>query len=237
MLFYYIRHGDPIYDPDCLTPLGQRQAEALGKRLAMHGLDAIYVSSSTRAKQTAQPTCEMLHITPTELDWCNESYAWRDMTVIDENGRRRWLFHDEKTVLRMAAEDVRALGKEWYRHPMFKRDYKEGIERIQRESDAFFLSLGYRHDAKKNAYYCEEINTKRIALFAHQGFGLAFLSCVTDIPYPEFAARFDIQHSGMTVIHFPEKTGWVVPKIIQLSNDSHIYREDLPTKYINSFYI
>lgn len=37
MLFYYIRHGDPIYDPDSLTPLGKRQAEALGKRLATHG--------------------------------------------------------------------------------------------------------------------------------------------------------------------------------------------------------
>lgn len=35
MLFFYIRHGDPIYNPDSLTPLGRRQAEALGKRLAV----------------------------------------------------------------------------------------------------------------------------------------------------------------------------------------------------------
>ena len=33
MLFFYVRHGDPIYNPDSLTPLGQRQAEAVGKRL------------------------------------------------------------------------------------------------------------------------------------------------------------------------------------------------------------
>ena len=32
MLFFYIRHGDPIYSPDSLTPLGRRQAEALGRR-------------------------------------------------------------------------------------------------------------------------------------------------------------------------------------------------------------
>ena len=42
MLLYYIRHGDPIYNPDQLTPLGKRQAEAIGKRLAIHGIDKIY---------------------------------------------------------------------------------------------------------------------------------------------------------------------------------------------------
>ena len=30
MLIYYIRHGDPIYDPDSLTELGKRQAESPG---------------------------------------------------------------------------------------------------------------------------------------------------------------------------------------------------------------
>ena len=35
MLFFYVRHGDPVYDPDQLTPLGRRQAEALAKRLCL----------------------------------------------------------------------------------------------------------------------------------------------------------------------------------------------------------
>ena len=60
MLLYYVRHGDPIYNPDQLTPLGQRQAEAIGKRLAVHGIDKIYSSTSTRAYQTALPLAEML---------------------------------------------------------------------------------------------------------------------------------------------------------------------------------
>ena len=46
MIFYYIRHGDPIYDPDSLTPLGEKQAEALAKRLALYGIDKIYSSPS-----------------------------------------------------------------------------------------------------------------------------------------------------------------------------------------------
>ena len=46
MLLFYIRHGDPIYNPDSLTPLGHRQAEAVAKRLALYGIDEIYASSS-----------------------------------------------------------------------------------------------------------------------------------------------------------------------------------------------
>ena len=38
----------------------------------------------------------------------------------------------------------------------------------------------------------------------------------------------------MTVIHFDdEKTDRVVPKILQLANDSHLYREGLLTGYNN----
>ena len=77
----------------------------------------------------------------------------------------------------------------------------------------------------------ENPNDRRIALFAHQGFGLAFLSSILDIPYPHFATHFDMQHSGMSVIYFDEKCPFTIPKLLQLSNDSHLYRQGLPTKY------
>lgn len=44
MLFFYIRHGDPIYNPNQLTPLGERQAEAVAKRLSLYSIDKIYSS-------------------------------------------------------------------------------------------------------------------------------------------------------------------------------------------------
>ena len=76
-------------------------------------------------------------------------------------------------------------------------------------------------------------NEKRVALFAHQGFGISFLSSVLDIPYPEFSLHFDFSHSSMTVIEFKDVDGIVIPKVLTLSNDSHIYSENLPTKYNN----
>ena len=60
MLLFYVRHGDPIYSPDSLTPLGHEQAKALAKRLLPHGIDEIYSSPTKRAQLTATPIAELL---------------------------------------------------------------------------------------------------------------------------------------------------------------------------------
>ena len=75
MLLYIIRHGDPIYEPDSLTEKGKLQAQALARRLAVHGLDRIYASPLIRAQQTARPTCELLHKEPVILPWTSEQAA------------------------------------------------------------------------------------------------------------------------------------------------------------------
>ena len=245
MIFYYVRHGDPTYDPDSLTPLGRRQAEAVGRRFAVHGLDKIFASSSTRAMQTADPACEMLKKEKVVLDWFNESHAWRELTVVNDKGNMLWCFQHSPTKELFAKAEVRAMGKEFYKHPLVKNDkyckmvdFEKGLGRIQKEADAFFEALGYRHDAEQCGYIAEEPNDQRVALFAHQGFGLAFLSCVLDIPYNDFCTRFDIGHTGVTVIEFSAEKGKLcIPLVMQLSNDSHLYKEGLGTKYVNRIYI
>lgn len=85
MLLFYIRHGDPIYHPDDLTELGKRQAEAVARRLSLYGLDRIYSSTSTRARLTAEPTAQILKKDVTELDWCKEGYAYRELSPLPLN--------------------------------------------------------------------------------------------------------------------------------------------------------
>lgn len=233
MLLFYVRHGDPIYNPDSLTPLGHRQAEALAKRFAIYGLDEIYSSPSVRARQTAQPTCEVLKKEPIILDWCCESKAWAQMTVEYEPGKRTWSFFHRPTRELFVSPEVRALGDKWYTHPAFeKTKFGEGVARIEGETDKLLLSLGYRNNREKGYYSCETPNDKRIALFAHEGFGKSFLSAVLNIPYNEICTKFEFGHSGMTVIEFPNDE-ICIPHVLQHSNDSHLYREGLGTKYHN----
>jgi len=238
MLFYYIRHGDPIYNPDSLTELGHRQAEAVAKRLAMHGLDEIYVSTSQRAKETAKPTCEILKMEATELDWANEGHGWEDFSAETEDGTKRWFFHIPSYSEVLVSTEVRELGDKWYEHPKFAgKTIKNGITRIQEEADRFFETLGYKHDRERHLYISEKPNNKRIALFAHQVFGVMFLSSILDICTPQFITRFDISHSTVTVIEFEDIGGITIPKALMVGNDSHLYKEGLPSKYNNGIYL
>ena len=147
MILYYVRHGDPIYNPDSLTPLGERQAEAVSKRFSVYGLDKIYASTSNRAILTAKPTCEVLKLEPELLDFANEGYAWQELTVDIEGGKKSWLFHHKPTAELFNTKEIRDLGERWYDHPEFAgKRYEEGMERIYNGTDEFIASLGYEHE-------------------------------------------------------------------------------------------
>ena len=235
MRFFYVRHGDPIYNPDSLTPLGHRQAEAVGRRLARYGLDEIYSSSSNRAQLTAQPTAKLLGKNITIFDWAHENNAWAKMTVQKEN-RRMWGFQDHETVIKFNSPDVCSLGKNWYDHPYFKdTEFKSFSNHIDEKVDEFLLSLGYKHDRENNVYKAVNPNNKKVAFFAHQGIGMSILSSILDIPYTLFCTHFDLSHSSVTAIYFDEKNEYVVPKVLQLANDSHLYKEEVNCKYNNIY--
>lgn len=233
MLLFYVRHGDPIYRPDSLTELGHQQAKALVQRMKECKPERLFASSSERAILTAKPTAEFLNKEIEILDWCNEDYTWNEFTVVGENGRKHWCFDDAAVKRQFNSDEVRQLGKKWYDHPAFKDTlYKEGTERIRQKADEFMLSLGYMHDEKNNGYIPIKSNDDRVALFAHAGFGLVFLSTILDIPLPMFATRFAMSHSNITVIDF-SGDDFIIPKALQVSNDSHLFAEGISTDYNN----
>ncbi len=232
MLLFYVRHGDPIYNPDSLTELGQKQAEALVSRMKRCNPEKIYASSSNRAIMTAKPTADALGKEIEILDWCNEAYSWKALYYTGTNGSGDWIFRHRESRPVLVSDEVRKLDREWYKHPLFDKMpwLEDEMRRMRREVDGFMLSLGYRHEG--NGYIAEAPKYDRVALFAHQGFGLEFLSTLLDIPYSQFATRFDIGHSNVTVIKF-DNDGFVVPTVLQHSNDSHIFASDMETKYHN----
>jgi broad specificity phosphatase PhoE len=215
MLFIYIRHGEPIYSPDSLTGLGKQQAEAVAKRLALIGVDKIYASTSNRAIQTALPTAKMFNKKITYLDFANESHTWNNLTV-DKPSGRYWLFQLPEMINLFHTPEIMNLGNNWYEHPVFAdKSYKEEMNRIQTESNLFFSSLGYQY-VGNGRYKVSKENDDHIALFAHQGFGFAFLSLLLDIPYPYFCTRFELGHAKVIMIDFKNVDGYSYPKVISM---------------------
>lgn len=234
MLLFFIRHGDPIYTPDSLTPQGELQSSALAKRLALYGLNRVFVSSAVRAQQTAEPTCRLLGLTPEVLDWTTEHHCSANMMLRWEGKRSRWVWDIPHFIRRFNSPEIRALGRDWATAPEFAEfPFAREMERVDRETDAFLAGLGYEHDRAGCLYRAVRPNEDRVALFAHQGFGMVFLSSLLDIPYPLFSTHFDTGHSSMTVVWFKHTDEFAYPRVIQLSNDSHLYRDGLPTFYQN----
>lgn len=230
MLLYYIRHGEPTYCHDQLTPLGQFQAELVAKWLAHCNIDEIYASSSNRTVQTATPLSLLINKEITRLSWAHEDNAYRALCIGDRfvEGKSKWCYQDTDIIAQFNRSDVRALGRKWYTHPCFtEHSFGPGIERIQQNTDTFLKSFGYYHDLDNNCFRTKQDCDKTIAFFAHEGIGTIFLSWILDIPYPEFATRFKMSHTGITTIRFQKRGNIVIPEILSYSNDSHLYTEEV----------
>ena len=230
MLLYIIRHGAPIYAPDSLTPRGHLQAKALAKRLAVQGLDKIFVSPLIRARQTAQPTCELLGIKPTVEEWTSENLAYRDLSVENPDGTRRWVFACQNTNI-LNNETVSRT--DWYNTEEFlKTDRaKQGCERICKSSDEFLKKLGYERDGA--VYNIIKPSDERVAVFCHEGFGTTWLSHLLNVPPHIFWAGFGIAHTGVTVLYFENfENSICAPRCICLSDLSHIYADRLPLEAV-----
>ncbi len=233
MLFYLIRHADPIYNPDSITDLGKRQAEAVGKRLALHGIDKIYSSPMIRAQQTAKPLSEILK-KPIEIEpWTYE--CWDEFAITKEDGSKTFCMNLPGT--EYLSNTNYPMMDNWYDIECLNTcRAKDGFERIKKEADLFFARHGYQREGR--IYRITKPNDEKIALFCHAGFGLILLSYLLNIPPHIYWSSFDISHSGVCVLRFNNfSSGITSPKCLVHSDLSHIYAENLPTKYTNLEYI
>ena len=243
MILYYVRHGDPIYEPDSLTELGHKQAAALAKRFCLYGLDEVYSSPSNRAMLTAKPTCDALGLEMKICDWAHEILAGADTGFHDEDGKFHWCFTEREFVEKFNDPSVRALGMEWYKHEYFKgMPFEKGMQRIYAAVDEFLLSLGYRHDRANARYYKVGKSPEKVALFAHGGAGFMILSAILNLPYPYVATHLaHLSTTGVAVIGFGTGVGGdegaIYPQLFQYSNDSHLYKEGILTGYNNTLNI
>ena len=233
MLLFYIRHGDPIYTPDSLTPLGEEQARAVAHRLALFGVDEVYSSPSNRAMLTAKYTCELLGKQAHILDFLNEN-ALGGMKIPRTDRKHYWVWSDSEYSQILAERSVREMGDKWYEHPKLEQfHFERTILPINEKIDAFLSSYGYEHDREKGLYNVTGRNAeKRIAIFAHECMGKIFMSNILDIPFPYYAAHFEMHTSALTVIRlgsseYVENEGSVRAQVLTLSNDSHLYRDEV----------
>lgn len=232
MLLYVIRHGDPDYANDSLTPLGKRQAEAVGKRLAQAGINRVYSSPLGRARATAQPLCEMLHLDCNILDWVSEDKAWQDITCTAPNGVHNFVFnvlpsHEFKTddMLYLSYEDYDKTDKS------FGMSIEKAYKRVGEGSDKLLSDLGYTRISRA-VYEATPGSEEKVAVFCHEGASMLWLSYLMGIPAHIFWSSFDITHTAVSIFRF-NPSGKTNARCIAMCDTSHIYADGLPMLHQN----
>ena len=225
MRLYIIRHADPDYPNNTITPAGHLEAKALGERMKKLGLDRIYASPLGRAIHTMEYSAKALGLPHKIEEWtaelgeCRvEIEPWGNFCVWDTPGEM------------IRAKQPYVTAENWHTHELFVNPlFKKTFDDVQANSDAFLKRHGFeRHDGR---YKILRPNREKIAVFCHGGFGLWWLAHLLEIPLPLMWSGFHLPPSSVTTVLFDERSKhWAVPRCVGVGDVSHLYAAGLPVQ-------
>lgn len=170
MKLLIIRHGDPDYAIDSLTPTGWREAKLLSDRLSQLDIKAFYCSPLGRAKDTAKPTLEKMHREMEILPWLQEFCPWVVRPDSDIPGVPwDWLPQDWTVDKRFYDRD------RWSERDCFQAvSVKEKVAAIAQALDDLLAQHGYIRDGE--VYRAAQPNEDTLVFFCHFGLSCILLS-------------------------------------------------------------
>ncbi|MBQ7990291.1 MAG: histidine phosphatase family protein [Oscillospiraceae bacterium] len=218
MRLLFIRHGDPDYQNDCLTPTGHEQAEKAAHRLASENIDKIYASCMGRARQTAGYTARLTGKDVEILDFMREIVWGYDEDYQPEASP--WVIADK-----MADEGMDAGDPMWEENRYFKGNRcVDNVHMIAEEFDKLLLTLGYRREGGLYRCITDTDNDRTVALFSHGGSSSAAMSHILGIPFPLVCSTFHLDLTSVCVLRFDSRPGSRRMPVIELLNDArHIH--------------
>ena len=220
MKLLIIRHGDPDYSIDSLTPTGWKEAELLSHRLTRLDVKAFYVSPLGRAKDTAKPTLEKLHRTAQELPWLREfSPAIAKPGDTCNDCCWDWLPAD------WTAEPKNFSLDHWAQQPIFEEAHvAEEARWVWDGLDDLLQRHGYRREG--NLYRVEQANEDTIVLFCHFGLSCMLLSHLLHIsPMLLWHGACAAPTSVTTLVTEERQKGIACFRMLSFGDTSHLYAE------------
>ena len=234
MLLYIIRHGDPNYKTDSLTPRGKLQAEAVAKRMVEAKIDRVFSSPMGRARETAEPTCRALGLTYTVEEWAHEIGDERLTPYPD--GKLKSISLLPNTVFRENGNIDLPFTRSLECTGINQTQMQKACAYIEKCGDEFLERLGYRHE--NGVYRILRQNEERVALFCHAAFSRAWLSSLLHVPLHLMWGSFIYTHTGITVLHFQNyESGFTAPRCLCYSDMSHLFAAGLDMKFDNGIEI
>lgn len=219
MKLLIVRHADPDYSIDSLTPTGWQEAALLADRLSRLDVVAFYVSPLGRAKDTASLTLQKMGRTATECPWLREfdapirkpnkpdadSVTW-DWMPADWTAEPR--FFDRHAWFDPAVMQAGGVAEK----------YKAVIDGL----DALLAAHGYPRQGE--FYRAERPNTDTVVLFCHFGVECVLLSRLLNVsPMILWHGTCAAPSSVTTLVTEERREGQAYFRMGAFGDTSHLY--------------
>lgn len=218
MKLIIIRHGDPNYEIDSLTPTGWKEAELLAERVSKMDVKAFYVSPLGRAKDTASLTLKKMAREAEVLPWLREFAPAMPKPWLDHDSCLwDWLPQD------WTARPIFYDKDRWFDAPEFREAGAEKEYRwVCQGLDALLARHGYLR--KDNYYLAEHPNEDTIVLFCHFGLECVLLSHLLGVsPMVLWHGMCAAPTSVTTVTTEERRKGFANFRVNAFGDISHLY--------------
>ena len=214
MRLIFVRHGEPDYKNNCLTPLGHVQAENVVERLLEENINEIHSSELGRAIQTAEPIARRLGLEIKTHAFINEiGGAPVDGAEIPENG------HPWRLGKHLVREGYDISREDWQTaEPYCHSALVSGYNRVAEGIDAFLAECGYTREGKY--YRVGEKTKKNVAIFSHCGSSTAAIARIFNLALPFAISNIVPKHTAITVVNFGGAAGELVAPFFEIMNDA-----------------
>ena len=228
MKLLIIRHGEPNYAIDSLTPTGWVEAELLSRRLSKLDVKQFYVSPLGRAQDTAKATLEKMGRVAIAKPWLREPIPPQEM-----RGRMKH-FWDWLPQVWTENPDFYDLEKFW-NHPLYREaGLEETIRNIWSGLDELLADHGYARQGK--LYRAERPNEDTIVLFCHFGLQCALLSHLLGISPVVLWHGVSAAPTAVTTLVTEERREGIASfRMTSFGDISHLYAADQPPSFAGRF--
>lgn len=220
MKLIIVRHADPDYSIDSLTPTGWKEAELLSEYLCKLDIAALYTSPLGRAKDTASLTLKKLNRTATVCDWLQEfppQIRRPDLTTRSSSCAWDWLPADWTKEPCFYDKDT------WYTHDvMAAAGVGEAFRHVTDGLDSLLAAHGY---VREQGYYrAEKPNRDTIVLFCHFGLEGALLAHLLGVsPMVLWHGTCAAPSSVTTLVTEERREGIAYFRMGSFGSTSHLY--------------
>lgn len=229
MRLHIIRHADPDYEADALTPRGRSEAEALARRIAALRPARLFTSPLGRARQTAAAVEAATGLAPEVQEWAAE---FRSPLMPDGAGGHAVFWN----VAGSHAREAQARGTSWTELAILgsQRDQVVAeVDRVLRGARGLLAALGYLPVSTGYDVGTESPQEGDVVFICHGGMGVTWLADLLGIPLATAWVSLFLPVTSVSTVVF-ERRGTQslhVPRAIAIADTSHLYAAGLEVNH------